>query len=164
MLFNLKKKLWGTWIGSEICLSCCISALVSQQWLATRSSVAVSFNRTGKAPTADFHTWFVAPFSWSGCFNCGFCSNRILLYFLVGFPNWHVSGCHFQEQVGWGTRLGFLHNLEVSPYRSNLRPLPKVWTFCLWVCKFSNASPDRQWYHYGGRGRIVRDRDQLYGR
>ena len=56
--------------------------------------------------------------------------------FLVGFPNWHVSGCHFQEQVGWGTRLGFPHNLEVSPYRSNLRPLPKVWTFCLWVCKF----------------------------
>ena len=25
---------------------------------------------------------------------------------VVGFPNWHVSGCHFQEQVGWGTRLG----------------------------------------------------------
>ena len=24
---------------------------------------------------------------------------------LVGFPNWHVSGCHFQEQVGWGTWL-----------------------------------------------------------
>ena len=61
--------LWGTWMGSEICLSCCISVLVSQQWLAARNSVAVSFNRTGKAPTADFHTWFGAPFSWSGCFN-----------------------------------------------------------------------------------------------
>ena len=24
---------------------------------------------------------------------------------VVGFPNWHVSGCHFQEQVGWGTWL-----------------------------------------------------------
>ena len=22
---------------------------------------------------------------------------------IVGFPNWHVSGYHFQEQVGWGT-------------------------------------------------------------
>ena len=28
-------------------------------------------------------------------------------YFVVGFPNWHVSGCHFQEQVGWGTWLIF---------------------------------------------------------
>ena len=26
-------------------------------------------------------------------------------YFIVGFPNWHVSGCHFQEQVCWGTWL-----------------------------------------------------------
>ena len=25
--------------------------------------------------------------------------------FVVRFPNWHASGCHFQEQVGWGTRL-----------------------------------------------------------
>ena len=24
---------------------------------------------------------------------------------IVGFPNWHESGCHFQEQVGWGTWL-----------------------------------------------------------
>ena len=24
---------------------------------------------------------------------------------LVGFPNWYVSGCHFQEQVGWGSWL-----------------------------------------------------------
>ena len=24
---------------------------------------------------------------------------------VVGFPNWHVSGCHFQEQVGWGSGL-----------------------------------------------------------
>ena len=24
---------------------------------------------------------------------------------IVGFPNWHVSGCHFQEQVGWGSGL-----------------------------------------------------------
>ena len=24
---------------------------------------------------------------------------------VVGFPNWHVSGCHFQGQVGWGTWL-----------------------------------------------------------
>ena len=22
---------------------------------------------------------------------------------VVGFPNWQISGCHFQEQVGWGT-------------------------------------------------------------
>ena len=24
---------------------------------------------------------------------------------LDSFPNWHVSGCHFQKQVGWGTWL-----------------------------------------------------------
>ena len=24
-------------------------------------------------------------------------------FLVVGFPNWHVSGCHFQEQVGWGS-------------------------------------------------------------
>ena len=24
---------------------------------------------------------------------------------LVRLPNWHVSGCHFQEKVGWGTKL-----------------------------------------------------------
>ena len=27
--------------------------------------------------------------------------------FVVGFPNWHESGCHSQEQVDWGTRLWF---------------------------------------------------------
>ena len=31
---------------------------------------------------------------------------------LVGFPNWHVTGCHFQEQVGWGT---WLHCFSSSP-------------------------------------------------
>ena len=32
---------------------------------------------------------------------------KLSLCLLVRFPNWHVSGCHFQaqEQVGWGTRL-----------------------------------------------------------
>ena len=27
--------------------------------------------------------------------------------FVVGFPNWHESGCHSQEQVDWGTRPWF---------------------------------------------------------
>ena len=27
---------------------------------------------------------------------------------LVGFPNWHISGCHIQEQVGWGTWQEFI--------------------------------------------------------
>ena len=31
---------------------------------------------------------------------------------LVGFPNWHVSGCHFQEQVGWGSWLLLLSNFS----------------------------------------------------
>ena len=32
---------------------------------------------------------------------------------IVRFPNWHVSGCHFQEQVGWGT---WLHNSCICWY------------------------------------------------
>ena len=34
---------------------------------------------------------------------------------VVGFPNWHVTGCLFQEKVGWGTWLGkraFFRSLE----------------------------------------------------
>ena len=26
-------------------------------------------------------------------------------HWAVGLPNWYESGCHFQEQVGWGIRL-----------------------------------------------------------
>ena len=29
---------------------------------------------------------------------------------LVELPNWHAFGCHFQEQVGWGTRLKDISN------------------------------------------------------
>ena len=39
------------------------------------------------------------------CMNCAmFAQNKSCSISVVGFPNWHVSGC-IQEQVGWGTWL-----------------------------------------------------------
>ena len=32
--------------------------------------------------------------------------------FIAGFPDWHESGCHFQEQMGWGTRLQFYDGFQ----------------------------------------------------
>ena len=48
----------------------------------------------------------------------------INIFCLVRFPNWHKSGCYFQEHVGWGTWL-------------NLLPWWSRFTFhCLLYCAF----------------------------
>ena len=58
-------------------------------------------------------------------------------YFVVGFPNWHVSGCHFQEQVGKTMKeLGALAALGIRE-RPNLAQ--KLVTHRHWYKNISRA-------------------------
>ena len=44
--------------------------------------------------------------------------NREDYNFIAGFPDWHESGCHFQVQMGWGTRLQFYDGFQDQRKRS----------------------------------------------
>ena len=63
----------------------------------------------------------------------------LLCLSVVGFPNWHVSGCHFQEQVGWGSwqfesrdLVWFFtykcHELHLPTFVSNQTTNVRFWT------------------------------------
>ena len=59
---------------------------------------------------------------------------------LVGFPNWHVSGC--QEQVGWGTRIqGLNFFLWASQEEKLTLPKPNI-------CEIASETNTYQWFKF----------------
>ena len=66
------------------------------------------------------------------------------LLILVGFPNWYVSGCHFQEQVGWGSWLWTICLTKTSYFKIVFSSTSSIesqslWHICPWNILFATV-------------------------